>query len=366
MNLPDFIIPALENIYISPLELCNLNCKYCYTNKTKSILTNSQILKFIDKYSSYLRESCSLNLASVLFCGGEVFALKDFPSLINQLSSQNIFSSIITNGTLDILDQVQDPNSVQLLVSLDGPKHIHDANRGPGNFDKSINFIKHALSLNFHVEIMFLVTNDSYPYIDSIEKQISESVQTGRDLPLHINYITIKSQFYTSQHPLSQDNPNSQSLSAQQIIHIKQNYPSIPAKDFGCFQLSLQSNGNFYGCCESPTPIGTLQDPINTVVEKFVSSLNPCTQCRLFSHHNSEVTNFEDRSEREPAYAEPEGSEDQKISSRDIANKCLGCTSPDFLCGYKKELQLINCTDVVNLFNSPFPQREKHKVQRDF
>lgn len=301
---------ALENIYISPLELCNLNCKLCYTNKTKNILTNSQIISFVRRYQTYLHKSSlfqgempegqrGLKLRSILFCGGEVFTLKNFPRLVNLLSSKGIFISIITNGTIDKLDLIKDPKNCQLLVSFDGPKPIHDQNRGAGNFDKSAKFVNHALKLGFPVEIMYLVTPASYPYID-----------TFKIANLSNNYITQKTYFYTTNHPLSNQNNHKPALTSAQIINIKKNYRVLPAKDFGCFQLSLQSNGFVYGCCETPTPLAKMSTPIEKIIKEFEKSLIPCTKC----------------------------------------GQCNGCTSPDFLCGYKNELNLSTCQAVVKSF----------------
>lgn len=317
------MINNLENIYISPLELCNLACKICYTNKTKSILSNEQILHFIKEYQvslanlknvflpSIQRGQSTLtaskkifkslpSLKSIIFCGGEVFTLPTFVNLVNSVLSQGIFISIITNGTIDHLDQIDDPQNCQLLVSFDGPEDIHDANRGRGNFQKSLSFVDHALQLGFPVEIMFLVTPQSYPYLDTFNIR-----------GLKNNYITQKTKFYTDKHPLSNDQ-NAIGLTPDQIINVKKNYSSLPDKKFGCYQFTLQSNGHYYGCCETPFSIGKIGDNLDQVIDKFIHSLDTCGACSL----------------------------------------CGGCTSPNFLCGYKKELKLLTCQEVVNKFNS--------------
>jgi sulfatase maturation enzyme AslB (radical SAM superfamily) len=273
---------ALENIYISPLESCNLACKYCYTNKTKNILSNQEILDFINKYQNYLTsENC--HLKSILFCGGEVFTLPDFPKLVNKLIKKDIFITIITNGTIDRLEEINDPKNCQILVSLDGPKEIHDANRGSGNFDKSIEYIKHAQKLGFPVEIMFLITKDSYLYKDTFNVfDLPKTYLTDRRL----------------------------SLTNDQCLDIKLNYPTFPNKHFGCFQLSLQSDGNITGCCESSISLGKITDDPQIFISNFKKSLSPCLNCQ----------------------------------------KCGGCTNPNYLCGYKSELNLSSCQDVVKSF----------------
>ena len=232
---------SLASIYISPLELCNLACLYCYTNKTKSILTNQQILDFVANYQKLTP------LTSIIFCGGEVFTLPKFPELINQLQEQNIFISVITNGTVDKLDQISQPHNCQLIVSFDGPEAIHDQNRGVGNFAKSQAFVQKALKLGFPVEIFYLITKDSYPYKDSLDI-----------LGQHKTYLTDRLG----------------SLTKDQVKDIRQNYPCYPPRDFGCNIFSLQSDGKFYGCCETTKSIGNLADPLDQVIQKYLT-LNP-------------------------------------------------------------------------------------------
>ena len=268
MNLSKKIISSLENIYISPLELCNLNCKYCYTKKTKNILSNGQILSFVRRYNNYLKairkrdffstlslvtdsqekknyvKNCKISLKSIIFCGGEVFTLKNFPRLVNNLISKNIFITIITNGTIDKLEKIKNPKNCQLIVSFDGPKNIHDANRGPGNFAKSKKFVEHALKLGFPVEIFYLITKNSYPFRNKL------------------NIFNLKKTYLTDRLG---------SLNPKQIKNIRQNYPVFPPKNFGCSQLSLQSDGKFYGCCESQKSIGSLSDSISKILLNYLS-----------------------------------------------------------------------------------------------
>jgi organic radical activating enzyme len=232
----------LSSIYISPLEQCNLSCRYCYTKKTKNILTNEQILSFVKKYQALA------DLKSIIFCGGEVFTLPKFTDLINKLLDQHLFITIITNGTIDKLDQIKDPHNCQLIVSFDGPQQIHDQNRGQGNFLKSQQFVNSALQKGFPVEIFYLITQDSYPYKDKLNI-----------FNLPITYLTDRLG----------------SLTDAQIKDIRQNYPCYPPRNFGCSMLSLQSDGKFYGCCESVRPLGSLADPFDKIINNYLKVYNP-------------------------------------------------------------------------------------------
>lgn len=284
------IISSLENIYISPLESCNLDCKYCYTKKTSNILSNQQILDFIENYSFFIHESYFLNLKSIILCGGEVFTLSDFPKLVNKLIQKDIFVTIITNGTIDRLNEIKNPSNCQILVSLDGPKEIHNLNRGLGNFEKSIKYIKNAQILGFPVGIMFLITKNSYPHKDSFLPSLYKLYNFKN---LEMTYLTDRKM----------------SLTLDQCLNIKIHYPTFPAKNFGCFQLSLQSDGNITGCCESSISLGKITDDPKIYIDNFIKSLSPCIKCQ----------------------------------------KCSGCTNREYFCGYQKEFDLTSCQDVVQL-----------------
>jgi sulfatase maturation enzyme AslB (radical SAM superfamily) len=240
---------SLENIYISPLEKCNLACKLCYTHKHNNILSNAKILNFIKRYKKYI------NLKSIIFCGGEVFLLPKFTQLINKLLAQKIFITIITNGTIDKLNEINDPKNCQLLVSFDGPQPIHDQNRGPGNFQKSKKFVKHALDLGFPVEIMYLVTPQSYKY------------RRSTIYDLKTNFVTLKT---TSFDKSLQNKP----LTIKQIKTIKSKF------NFGCFQLSLQSTGDITPCCEILTPLAKITDPVPQIIKNYKKLFDTCLKCQ--------------------------------------------------------------------------------------
>ncbi len=310
------ILSSLESIYISPLESCNLTCKYCYTHKTTDILSNQQVLDFIERYNSYLQslseKSEICHLRSVILCGGEVFLLPDFTQLINTLIDKDIFITVITNGTIDRLQEIKNPNSCQILVSLDGPKDIHDQNRGSGNFDKSIKYIKHAQELGFPVGIMFLVTKDSYPFKDSFLTYLEKLYRLKN---IELTYLTDRKM----------------SLTNDQCLDIKLHYPTFPNRNFGCYQLSLQSNGNITGCCESSISLGKITDKPQIYVSKFIDSLLKCSNCEISTLNDS-----------------------LKIENCKLENKCNGCTDPSYFCGYPQEFHQKSCQDIILLNRSKF------------
>lgn len=252
----------LSHLYISPLEKCNLSCKICYTRKTDRILQEKEILEFIERYEKVHQ------LETVTFCGGEVFALPYFPNLVNTLTAQKKIVQIITNGTIDKLDELTQPNLINLIVSLDGLPSYHDKNRGKGNFEKSFSFIKKACDLGFHTEIFSIVTRQNLCQIKEFEKYLRKELEFN----ITIIYHPRKTMKYLNNHPLSNIKgiiKGFDFLTKDEMSRLISERETFPPKLLGCYQMSLMSDSKVYGCCEGTVPIGTINDKIETLINNL-------------------------------------------------------------------------------------------------
>ena len=285
---------VLKHLYINPLEKCNLRCKICYTRKTNPILSEEEILAFISKYEH------AEKLSIVTFCGGEVFTLPYFPRLVNTLTEKGIFVQVITNGTVDTLDKFSDPNSVNLIVSLDGLPDYHDANRGEGNFLKSTAFLKKAQSLGFHTEVFSIVTRQNYKDLDEFERYLANLL----GYRISVTYHPRKPPAYLVHHPISNivgQVDGFDFLTPQEMRELLRNKKTFPPKELGCYQIALASDGKVYGCCEGTVPLGVMTDEVG----------------QLFSQLKKRLILWE---------------------SANALQNCLGCSQPDFVCGIKQYL----------------------------
>lgn len=263
---------VLHHLYINPLEKCNLKCKICYTKKTDPILTEKQILGFVGKYQK------AYELKIITFCGGEVFALSYFPHLVNSLTSQGIFIQTITNGTIDRLDELENPNLNNLIVSLDGLEEYHDSNRGVGNFKKSMLFLKKARSHEFHSEVFSIVTRQNYKHINEFEMYLKKELGS-----IDVTYHPRKPPFYLVHHPVSNIEGEIKGfdyLTEDELIEIMKTRKVFPPKYLGCYQVALASSGIVYGCCEGYRPIGKIDDSIEKLFDSLKKRIGgPCLGC---------------------------------------------------------------------------------------
>lgn len=119
---------------------CNLNCVYCYENKTACVINTPKVKNIL---KSKWTKDCIIE-----FYGGEPFlefsAIQDICFYIwNSIDSKQKFV-ITTNGTLvhgNIKQWIYDhSNLITLCLSIDGDKYSHNINRS-NSFDSiNVNF----------------------------------------------------------------------------------------------------------------------------------------------------------------------------------------------------------------------------------
>jgi uncharacterized protein len=143
-------VPTIDLLVIQPTPFCNIDCKYCYLpNRNSKAVVSQQTLHNL--FSQVFASGWCGDGLSVVWHAGEPMVLpvgfyRNAFAVIDRLRPPGlpVVHAFQTNGTLideawcGFLAEAQ----VNLGVSIDGPKHIHDQNRvtrsGRGSFDKTI------------------------------------------------------------------------------------------------------------------------------------------------------------------------------------------------------------------------------------
>ena len=142
--------PQIRTIVLQPTPFCNIRCKYCYlpTRDDTSVMSLDTVIATFEKVfaSSYAGQQIT-----VIWHAGEPLVMPPayYESAFQAIDeirppSVEIRHSFQTNGTLvtkkwaDFFRRWK----VGVGVSIDGPRHMHDANRvtrdGKGTFDKAM------------------------------------------------------------------------------------------------------------------------------------------------------------------------------------------------------------------------------------
>ncbi|HLF02524.1 MAG TPA: radical SAM protein [Anaerolineales bacterium] len=141
---------------------CNLRCSYCVAqsspNAPRRAIGLVNVRRLVD-------EAVELGFSHIFFTGGEPFLLNDIYDML-AYSSARVTTSVLTNGMLlkqeiagtdrtrlDRLGEIMHENLI-VQVSLDGGRaEHHDAYRGAGTWEKTVEGIRLLQARGFRVRI---------------------------------------------------------------------------------------------------------------------------------------------------------------------------------------------------------------------
>lgn len=161
-RLKFYLQNRIEQITLQVTQNCNLRCAYCaYSGKYNQRTHNNRVMSLDTMKKSIdfaIRHSYGLESLDVGFYGGEpLLEIRNISNLIDYINEMYpdklINYNLTTNGTVftDEIIEFLIKNNFSVLISLDGPKEVHDENRklhnGVGTFDKimeNLNYVKNV------------------------------------------------------------------------------------------------------------------------------------------------------------------------------------------------------------------------------
>ena len=161
---------------------CNMKCTFCEWWKHQiPELSTKQALKAIDAV-------CSLGVPFFDLSGGEPLLRKDLIVLAKRVASHGCLVSMNTNGTLFTENIIDDVAKVfdTVVVSLDGPKQMHDKIRGvPGTYDKAVKAIKLLRSHGVKTGVNSVATPWNIDVLPHFIEELRNKVDLAQVQPMH-------------------------------------------------------------------------------------------------------------------------------------------------------------------------------------
>ncbi len=160
-RMPIFVSWSLTN-------RCNMHCKYCEipTQKSKELTTN-QIIQTIE-------ELARLGTGVIAFTGGEPLLRDDIGKIVDYAKDKGTFVKINSNGAL-VKDKIQEIRNADILqLSLDGPKGIHNRQRGKGSYDRVMEAVQIAKTVGMKVYFNTTITRFNVNHLDYISRKAME------------------------------------------------------------------------------------------------------------------------------------------------------------------------------------------------
>jgi len=163
---------------------------------------------------------CNLGVPFFDLSGGEPLLRKDLIVLAKRVASHGCLVSMNTNGTLlneSIVSEIADVFDT-VVVSLDGPKEVHDKIRGvPGTYEKAIHAI-HLLKLNgVRTGVNSVATPWNIDILPQFIAELRNKVDFAQVQPMHP---------YPA---LPENSPNSEQVSRllDYLLNLKRSDPSF-------------------------------------------------------------------------------------------------------------------------------------------
>ena len=160
-------MPILANYYVT--YRCNAKCGFCDIWEKPSPMID---LKDAERNLDDLKR---LGVKIVDFTGGEPLLHTRLHELLRMAKDRGLRTTVTTNGLLYPKRAEQLKGLVDLLhFSIDAPyPKAHNASRGVDCFARLMKSIEVALSLGERPDLLFTVTNASYPYLETIYERFS-------------------------------------------------------------------------------------------------------------------------------------------------------------------------------------------------
>jgi uncharacterized protein len=169
-------------VIVQPTPFCNINCRYCYlpyrTSKQRiSFVTISQIFKL------FFSSPFAADEITVVWHAGEplILPISFYEQAFQCIEQENIHkirithsfqtnATLITHGWCDFFKRYQ----AQVGVSLDGPQHIHDAQRvdraNKGTFKSAMHGIRLLQEHNLQFSVIAVVTEHTLQHAEEFWK----------------------------------------------------------------------------------------------------------------------------------------------------------------------------------------------------
>lgn len=203
-NLIDILENGVENITLEVTEKCNLRCKYCiyhpnhpeyreFGHRDMDWEVAKMAIDFLKNHSKKAEHR------HIGFYGGEPLfnfqLIKKAVQYAKNLFNGDISFALTTNATLvdDEIAKFFADNDFNLIISLDGPEKLHDANRvlptGEGSFEKTVNGAKKIFreyqmqGKNAKVGFNMVVSGPDYKtQYDEIQEFLDEAEWIPKDI----------------------------------------------------------------------------------------------------------------------------------------------------------------------------------------
>ncbi len=157
-------IPSLRYLELQITDACNLRCRHCYIDSTAPRELS------LEQIREVLTDFAEMQGLRLLITGGEPLIHSRFNEINEMLPEFFLRKVLFTNGILLTRDILKTLKVDEIQVSIDGMQKAHDAVRGSGTYNRSLEAIRLALNAGFAVSVSTMVHRANLGDFDEMER----------------------------------------------------------------------------------------------------------------------------------------------------------------------------------------------------
>jgi selenobiotic family peptide radical SAM maturase len=283
-------------------QACDLHCRHCYDRSSRPSLSLEQSLEVLGDLKSFCR---SYNVRGhISFTGGNPFLYPYFFEIYQAAVDKGFSTAILGNPVsremLEKISAVRKPDFFQ--VSLEGLPGHNDYIRGPGHFDRTLDFLSLLKDQDIHSMVMLTLTRENLPQVLPLAGLLTGKTEAfffnrlspvGEGAALILPEPEEFRKFLQDYYSASRQNP---------ILGLKDNLFNIllhknntelfgGCAGYGCSAafnfLSLLPDGEVQACRKFPSPLGNILNRSLTEIygsetaQKYRDGSRACSSCPI-------------------------------------------------------------------------------------
>jgi uncharacterized protein len=166
---------GLREVYLHVTHRCGRACKHCYDSAaaTDDELTTAEWREAID-------QCVALDAGSFVFIGGDPLVRDDFVQLLDHITGTHqararfFFNSLIDEDLAGELSRAG-RGLLTPLASVDGPRTINDALRGPGSYDDVLASVANLLAAGLEPVANTVLVRPALPGLTQLARELHEA-----------------------------------------------------------------------------------------------------------------------------------------------------------------------------------------------
>ena len=265
-------------------QACDLHCRHCYDRSPRSPLTWEQGMKILNDLDRFCREKRVQGQVS--FTGGNPLLHPRFNDLYRAAGALGFGTAILGSPTsrerLREIRAIGEPHFFQ--VSLEGLREHNDWVRGPGHFDRVMEFLAILKELEIYSMVMLTLTRDNLGQVIPLAEGLQGKTdrfffnrlsQVGEGANLQVPGRREYAAFLEAYLRAAEKNPVMGIK--DNLINILHHRKGIPlfggCAGFGCSAafnfITVLPDGEVHACRKLPSPLGNILE--NSLLELYDS-----------------------------------------------------------------------------------------------